>query len=166
MSLLQLEGYNCIYQKGTCRRKGGLVIYLKEEFEYVVKMNCNTSDIWEGLFIEVWGQPIDKKIIIGNVYRPPSELVANYENFQEELSPILQTLHSSRQEVVLAGDYNIDLLKVNLKSKVADIFDHLVTNSFFLKLYFLLAFQKGTELSSTTFFVSYPQNHLIQNQAY
>ena len=49
-------------------------------------------------------------------------MIANYENFREEFSPILQTLHSSRQEVFLTGDYNIDLLKVNLKSKVADFF--------------------------------------------
>ena len=39
---IQLEGYNCIYQKGIYSRKSGLVIYLKEEFEYEVKMNCNT----------------------------------------------------------------------------------------------------------------------------
>ena len=38
-----------------------IMIFLKDEFEYEVNMICNTSDIWEGLFIEVWGQPIDKK---------------------------------------------------------------------------------------------------------
>ena len=60
------------------------------------------------------------KIIIGNIYRPPNELVANYNRFTEEFVQILMHLHKSKSEVIIIGDFNIDLLKINskLNSKV------------------------------------------------
>ena len=50
------------------------------------------------------------------------------------------------------GDYNIDLFKVNLKSKVADFFDHLVTNSFFPKISFSTCFSERNGTLIDNFF--------------
>ena len=86
LSLLQIKGYNCIYQNKSSGNKGGLVIYLRDISKYKVKLNFNTSNIWEGLFIEITGDSLKKKVIFGNLYRPPNNILANYRQFIEELN--------------------------------------------------------------------------------
>ena len=74
------------------------------------------SSIWDGLFIEVYGKPLNrKKLVIGNIYRPPREIIDNYHTFSSELAPILTFLNKSKCEVVIAGDFNIDLLKLKVE---------------------------------------------------
>ena len=67
LSLLQLEGYNLIAQGNICSAHGGLAIYLRECFHYKTLSIYKESDIWEGLFIEVNSDKIQKKIILGNI---------------------------------------------------------------------------------------------------
>ncbi len=52
---------------------------------------------------------------IGNLYRPPNELNDSYNEFIRDLSPILSTLENNKNEVITAGNFNIDLLKLNDK---------------------------------------------------
>jgi exonuclease III len=52
------------------------------------------------------------KLILGNIYRPAREIVENYENFINEIDEILSTKLSSYKEVVICGDFNFDLLKI------------------------------------------------------
>ncbi len=51
--------------------------------------------------------------MIGNIYRPPNELVDSYIEFIDEFMHILNNLESSNSDVIKARDYNIDLLKIN-----------------------------------------------------
>ena len=53
-----------------------------------------------------------KKITIGNIYRPPRDINENYQKFIHEFTKVLTELQGSKGEVVIAGDYNIDLLKI------------------------------------------------------
>ncbi len=55
--------------------------------------------------------------MIRNIYRPPIELVDSYTEFIDEFTPILNNLESSNSDVIIARDYNIDLLKINDKQK-------------------------------------------------
>ena len=54
-----------------------------------------------------------KTIILGNVYRPPKDINENYQTFIDEFANKLVYLNNNRNEVIIAGDYNIDLLKIN-----------------------------------------------------
>ena len=45
-SLLHINGYHCIFQRNTRSAKGGLVIYLSDEFEYDIKLQYASSDIF------------------------------------------------------------------------------------------------------------------------
>ena len=58
--------------------------------------------MWESLFIEVSGF-LNKKIIFGNIFT---------FTFLAELSPILINVQISKHEVVIAGDFNIELLNI------------------------------------------------------
>ncbi len=98
-------------------------------------MELNTYDTWEGQVIEVKkGNHLPKPVIIGNIYRPPKDLIDKYQEFITELSPILGTLGTTNKEVIIAGDYNIDLLKINHKPIFSEYFDMLTSYSFYPKI--------------------------------
>ena len=66
------------------------------------------SDVWEGLFILLKNN-FHKSVVIGNIYRPPRDININYQTFIRELTPILSAFEKRNAEVILAGDFNIDL---------------------------------------------------------
>ena len=91
----------------------------------------NKSDSWEGQFIEVSGTSLKKKLIIGNVYRPPINLTENHRTFTNDLIPRINSLCRPNGEVVIAGDINIDLLKINAIKNLSNCFDTITVHSFF-----------------------------------
>ena len=88
--------------------------------------------IWDGLFIEIHGKALGRKhIIVGNIYRPPRDVLQHYQTFTSELASIITVLSKSKCEVVLSGDYNIDLLKLNDNTKISDFFDTITSLTFY-----------------------------------
>ena len=100
-----------------CCGHGGLIIYLYKDFTYNVRNDLyQTSDIWEGLFIDITGQSILNKLTLGNIYKPPKNNNNNTKyiaDFISEITPILHTLTQENSYAILVGDFNIDLLKLN-----------------------------------------------------
>lgn len=131
---LQLQDYDIISQGKHCTSKGGLVIYLHNIFKHTPKLTLK-YDTWEGQFIHIKrGNHLSKPIILGNIYRRPVDLLDNYTQFITELSTNLSKLESNNTDVIIAGDYNINLLKVNEKPIIAEYFDMLTNHSFFPKI--------------------------------
>ena len=101
------------------------------------------SNIWEGQFIEIKQENVgNKKIILGNVYRPPRDTNANYNQFINEFVPILSDFGKSKSDVIIAGDYNIDLLKVLEKPVFSEYFDAFTALNFFPKITLPTRFSK------------------------
>ena len=94
-------------------------------------MTDTTSDIWEGQLISVSNHTTNQKITIGNIYRPPRDINENYEQFNKEFTEVLSRLKKTKGEVVIVGDFNIDLLKVEHKPKTKDYLDSIMTQGFF-----------------------------------
>ena len=111
--LLQIDGYQLLSQGKTCTSHRGLAIFLNNNFNFIHSRSYVKSTIWEPQFTEI---PIDRKckrkLVLGNVYRPPGDLNENYQTLIGEFAPVLYDLQKRQCEVVRAGDYNIDLLKV------------------------------------------------------
>ena len=65
------------------------------------------SNIWEGQFIEIYVDSMcPKKIILGNIYRPPRDINENYRQFIDEFTTVLASLKyltvtSSLQEILI-----------------------------------------------------------------
>ncbi len=57
-----------------------------------------------------------------------------YYEFLNELSPILDILQTNHNEAIIAGDFNIDLLKINDKHVVSDYFNMFTCHTFYLKI--------------------------------
>ena len=67
--------------------------------------------MWEGQFIRVTDEETNTHVTIGNIYRPPRDV-------NDEFTRQLAKFQKSKGEVIIAGDYNIDLLKINNKQKL------------------------------------------------
>ena len=76
----------------------------------------------------------NKKLILGNIYRPPKDLNQNYHTFINEFSETLDYLHNQKSEIIIAGDYNIDLLRLKEKPMFNEYFDSVLGFGFFPKI--------------------------------
>ena len=75
-------------------------------------MNLNIYKHWEGLVIKVKGDTLTNPFIICNIYRPPRSTIPLLREFLDELAPVINSLDMPNHNVILAGYYNINLLKV------------------------------------------------------
>lgn len=132
---IHIKGYNLIPQGYSCSSKGGLIIYLHERYKHVNKMKLNMFNTWEGQVIQVnKGKTLSKSVILGNIYRPPKDSIEHYNEFITEFSPILQQLSRANCDIALAGDFNINLLKLNSTPTIGEYFDMFTNCSFFPKI--------------------------------
>ncbi len=61
-------------------------------------------------------------------------MLENYREFMKGFSSILDKLESNNNEVIITGDFNIDLLKINDKPIISEYFDLLTSHSFYFKI--------------------------------
>ena len=143
-SLLQIPGYTLISLGRTCSAHGGLIIYLQDKYTFHICDLYKGSDLWEGLFIEISGNNLKHPITLGNIYRPPRFNNNNItvQNFIDEINPVISRLGNNTHNVILVGDYNIDLLSLENRETYQQYLDMFISNSFFPKLTFPTRFSK------------------------
>ena len=129
MSIFNINGYDRISQGKSCGNKGGLAIYIDNRFDYEIIMNLNMYKQWEGLVIKVKGDTLTNPFIICNVYRPPRSTIPVLREFLNELTPVMNSLDMPNHNVILAGDFNINLLKVNENIVYGEFLDLLMSLS-------------------------------------
>ena len=133
-AVFSLDGYNFISQPKSSSKHGGVAIYLSNIYNHNILPLYNESEIWDGQFIEVTTPPTHSNIVIGNIYRPPRDSNIIYETFINDLKPILQELNRKHCEIILCGDYNIDLLKMYDRPKFVDFFDTFCSYNYLPKI--------------------------------
>ena len=134
IDLLSLENYNVISEGKRCSAHGGLAIYLHENFNFKTVPSPIISEIFEGQFIQISEEDTATDILLGNIYRPPRDLLSNYKSFTQELALTLNTFLNGNYEIIRGGDTNIDLLKIKKKDFVNDFFDMFVASGFFPRI--------------------------------
>lgn len=136
LSLLEITDYNLISQSFRCTTHGGLAIYLHKNYNHKNIQIAQYSDVWESQFLEISGETLKGKLTLGNIYRPPRDNLQNYNTFINEFSNVLQQLQRSSNEVIIAGDFNIDLLNIQHKPVFQEYYDMITSHSFFPKIVF------------------------------
>src|SRR6218665_4039299 len=110
-----IPGYNFIH-KSRGVAYGGVGMFIRKNIRFSILTNVKVSDTFEKLFIQVH---LPGSIYsVGVVYRPPWNLT----DFNIEFEDLLRSSVAKGQELVIAGDFNVDLLKVN---------DHYETSQFY-----------------------------------
>ena len=161
LTLLQLEGYNLISSPRSCSAHSGVAIYLHESFNYKI-INCNReSAIFDYQIIEIIFNnncQVNKKVNILNLYRPPRQTVENIETFTDELNSILNDFRNNK-EVLVCGDFNIDLLKHKVNYHINDFFEMMIANGYLpsITLPTRLTYHTGTLIDNI--FIKITDNH-------
>ena len=139
-----INGYK-YYSTPTEADKGGAILHIKEE--------CNVKPLpkldkiiykpkhLESVFIEICNKN-KKNTIIGCIYRHP--LMDLHEFNEDYFDVLMEKLASEDKKVFLMGDFNIDLLKVDIDTPTANFFDTITSN--LLALHILLP----TRITTTT----------------
>ena len=73
-------------------------------------------------------EPKKKNAIVGYIYKHPSVSV------DEFLEPILEKLSFEKEEVILIGDFNVNLLNCNIDKNASDYVDTLYSHALYNKL--------------------------------
>ena len=129
-STLEIDNYNLILKPYKATRHGGLGIYLDDSIQYeVLEIDESPSNIWEGLFIKIVSN--DRTFILGNVYRPPRDNIENYQCFTNEFDNVVKQLSG---DVVICGDFNINLLKFDERTSVNDFLENILSNGYLPKI--------------------------------
>ena len=132
-SLFDIPNYQLVAKGKYCSNHGGLLTYVHKDFYWEnIAINDETT-VWENLFIKVRHKtPGSKTQIVGNIYRRPNEILHDFRMFQEEFVKALENFN--RNPVYLCGDFNIDLLKLNVKDHYHTFFNNLIAAGYFPRI--------------------------------
>ena len=116
------------YSTPTEASKGGTLIYVSDR---LISKPRKDLEIYkpkelESTFIEIV-VPRGKNFIVGCVYRHHG---IEQNEFNELFTSILDKTNKEKKIACIAGDYNIDLLKINKLKQIDDYFDELTNNNF------------------------------------
>ena len=78
------------------------------------------SNQLESAFVEICNK-IHKNVIVGCIYHHPSMDINEFND--DFLNPLLESIESDNKKLFLVGDFNIDLLKVDIDSSTTKFFE-------------------------------------------
>lgn len=139
---IQIPGYKFVGKGRKMGRGGGIALLIENNLTHLpVDVGDTATDFesFESLFIKI--KLKTSSPVIGVIYRPPGQ---GLQDFQRDFDQLTSKLEKKMKEIILVGDFNIDLLKVN---------DHKDTNIFYNSLiahHYLPAITKPTRITQTT----------------
>ena len=118
----ELVGFKCCHQPRLNKKGGGVAMYINNQLNFKILDTCTTSvnDTLECLSIEIVFDN-SKNIVISCIYRQPGSCV---ESCIDLLNSFFSTL-SKKKLVYLCGDFNINLLNIDLHRGTRDFLDFL-----------------------------------------
>ena len=128
--LFYLNGYNLVEKHRSCKKGGGVGLFINKEIPYVYRCDrVSPEPIFESLYIEINKHVFQQQnnIILGVIYRPPN---TDINSFNETLSTILETLKVEDKICYLMGDYNLNLLNYSSLWLTSDFVDLMHSYSF------------------------------------
>ena len=122
------------------RRGGGVGLCIKNNYNYALRQDLNVfRNEFESCFIEL--QKPGKNLIIGVLYRPPSESI---DDFNQILQNLLGIINKENKDCILLGDFNIDLMKLNMCNSVNEFLE------MFLSFSYVPLIENPTRVTETT----------------
>ncbi len=126
-----IEGYHPILYK--CRpeseiSRGGVALYINENLNYSIRDDLSVfiPHVYESIFVEIQ-MCMNKSFIVGVVYRPPTPPHANLDLFSQSFINIVNTINDEHKKLLVAGDFNIDMLKFQNHPKTHSFVEEIFT---------------------------------------
>ena len=136
INFLKIPGYHDpIHQGRICGKKGGLITYIHSKYLPPIKRDnfYKPCKDWEALIIDVNYEYFTSKITICNFYRPPRDNYSNssLDKFIKPFNPMLKKLCKENSVLIVCGDANINLLRLDTWTKCQEYFDILTAQNVF-----------------------------------
>jgi hypothetical protein len=137
VNLFPLPGYQPLICKTRINSSGGGVgIYVKTniQFKILTELSIFQEKLFESVFIEISANSA-QKIILGSVNRPNSKfsnlsLSEQFTQFYELYANILESCNDKKNETIILGDLNLDVLQFDLIPNVNKYIELLFANGF------------------------------------
>ena len=124
---VDITGYDFIHCD-SITKAGGVGFYVKQILLYKPKTKINIElNFVENMWIEV--KTTIGLIVIGVIYRHPTTLVNDYEFFPTNLCDIFAELRASNTVFYTVGDYNIDLMQINVNQNFRKYVNNILSTS-------------------------------------
>ena len=120
--LFNIPGYTFVHRSRTIRKHGGVAMYISNSISFNERPDLEEfiEGEFESIFIEVKAIGLSKKLIVGEIYRPPNtnerQSIANYER-------VLTKICNSNCDVLIGTDQNFNFMYINNNKNVSDLFD-------------------------------------------
>lgn len=107
---VDIEGYRLLRNDRQLRRKGGVALYVRKSLRVrVVSESVSVIGTLEYLFVELC--LASHKVLLGVMYKPPKV------DDIDKLDELLQRFSVSYPEILIAGDFNEDLIVRSAKTR-------------------------------------------------
>ena len=124
---VDITGYDFI-RCDSITKVGGVGFYVKQTLPYKQKTEINIQlSFVENMWIEV--KTITGPIVIGIIYQHPTTLVNDHECFTTNLCDIFAELRASNMVFYTVGDYNIDLMQINVNQNFRKYVNDILSTS-------------------------------------
>jgi exonuclease III len=129
--IASIENYASVFRhKSPNKEGGGLGFFVRSDLLFTVRKDlCIPEEyisMFECLFIEIQTCSSSKNLVVGNLYRSPS--YPSEQAFTEVLDTLLAKVNGENKQVVIVGDVNIDLLKINSHRQSNAYLDSMISN--------------------------------------
>jgi exonuclease III len=137
---IHMPNYKFIHKSREGNRGGGGVgLFVRDTIKFQLYEEKSEHKTYEGLFIKTYLP--STTCLVGVLYRPPGQ---NLVEFNAEIEVLFSSIVKGTKDIVLLGDFNIDLLKIN---------EHKETNIFYNNLtshQLIPAITKPTRITPTS----------------
>ena len=104
MKNIQLQGYNFLNAKPG-KKAGGVAVYLSMKFNFTQLESFQLYGT-ESICLKIWNNNSTKTILIGSIYRHPTE---DSNKFLYNFSDCMEKLADEKKMFYIIGDINIDI---------------------------------------------------------
>ena len=133
-----ITGYHCLQfqtRSDTDDGRGGVWLFINSNFTYGKRDDLSVfiPHVIESVFFEI--QINERKtIIVGVVYRPNTQPRADIDIFMPKIIETQSKIKEENKVSYLMGDFNIDLLKVNIHAKTNEFVNDVISQGFLPKI--------------------------------
>ena len=128
----KIDGYKELKYRTRDRNiddiKGGVGVFIKEEIhsEDREDLTIFIPHVIETYFTEIKTHQ-NVSIVIGTIYRPNTAPRADIDVFMKTITDIIETVKIENKQLILLGDFNVDLLKYETHAKTNDFLNGIIS---------------------------------------